>query len=106
MSKTIHTKDDAFYAEADEMADGWGDTLRYIDTLKDKIENNKDITLSEYCSSLYGDGYCSHCYLAFELHVKRDLGYGDKQMIHGCWEGLFKPWVKDVYDMSKFYEDP
>ena len=104
MNKKSYIKDDAFYVEADDMQEGWGNTLRHIDELKDKIQYNKEITLNDFCYSLYGDGYCSHCWQAFILYCERDVKYADKQLVYDCWKGLFDKWVKTEYDVNKFYE--
>jgi hypothetical protein len=101
MSKKTFIKDEAYYAEAEDMQEGWGETLRYIDTLKDNIQNNVEINLSDYLYSLYGNGYCSHCWKHFERYVKVELNYSDKCMLYQCWEGLFKPWNNNVYNSSE-----
>ena len=102
-TKSSRIKDDSYYAEAESMQDGWGDTLRWVDVLKDKIQYNKNITLKEFCYSLYGDGHCSHCWDAFKMYCEQDLKYSRKRLLYDAWKGMFDKWVKTQYDRSKFY---
>jgi hypothetical protein len=103
-TKSSYIKDVSFYADAEDMQEGWGETLRNIDVLKDKIQYNQDVTLDEFCYSLYGDGYCSHCTKAFKLYIKREMNYDDRQLVYTGWNGIFKNWVNTEYDISKHYE--
>jgi hypothetical protein len=103
MIKKSYIKDKSYYDEADSMQTGWGDTLRHIDELKDKIQYQIDITLDEFCYSLYGDGYCSHCWQAFKLYCKRTLKYDENRLIQDAWRGIFDKWITTEYDSSNIY---
>lgn len=50
MHMTSNIEDDSFYDEANDMQDNWGDSLRKIDILKDKVDNNEPISFND---SLY-----------------------------------------------------
>ena len=104
MTKKSFIKSKKYYKEAENMQEGWGETLRQIDILKNKIQFKKEITLDDYCYSLYGDCYCSHCWEAFKLYCEKTLKYSRKKLIHDCWKGLFDFWVKNDYNSSEFYQ--
>lgn len=98
MIKKSYIKDKSYYKDAENMQKGWGHTLRFIDTLKDKIQYKKAISLNDFCYSLYGDGYCSHCWQAFRLYCNTPLRYNRKKLIYDGWKGIFDVWVKTEYD--------
>lgn len=102
-TKTSYIKDESYYDEAESMQDGWGDTLHWIDVLKDKIQYKKEITLKEFCYSLYGDGWCSHAWDAFKMYCEQELKYSRKRLVYDAWKGVFDKWVNTEYDRSKFY---
>lgn len=104
MKLNTNIKPKKYYDEANNMSPGWGNTLRWIDGLKDKLKNKQDFTLEEFCYTLYGDGWCSHTWEAFKLYCERDLKYSHKKMVYECWSGLFKCWVSTIYDRNKNYE--
>ena len=62
-------KSKKFYAEAEDMQEGWGDYLRFIDELKDKRQNNGIFSLNQFCWTLYGDGHCSQTWLDFHAYA-------------------------------------
>lgn len=97
MNKKSNVKNKEFYQEAEEIQDGWGRRLKSIDELKDKIKNKKDITLSDFVYTLYGEGHSSYCWEAFELHCKQELKYARKRMVYQCWWGLFDKWFCNIY---------
>lgn len=101
MKSNIKSK--SYYDEAEGLSEGWGKTLRWIDGLKDKKNNNEEFTLKEFCYTLHGDRWCSHCWEAFKLYCEKDLKYGRKKLIYYCWTGLFDKWVKTIYDRNKNY---
>lgn len=103
MKKKSNIESKAFYAEADDMQEGWGKYLRSIDVLKDKVQFNKEITLKEYCWTLYGDYYTSHCWGAFQKYGEKILKLTKKKMIYDAWSGIFSKWHKELYDINKNY---
>jgi hypothetical protein len=64
--KKSNVKNKEFYQEAENMQTGWGRRLKSIDELKDKIKNKKDITLSDFVYTLYGEGHFRYLYSTYE----------------------------------------
>jgi hypothetical protein len=88
-------KSKEFYQEAENTQKGWGHYLKAIDKLKDKVENQKNITLSQACWVLYGEGHCSFTWREFKTYA-RSLGLSRKRMIWECWKGLFDSWLENT----------
>ena len=89
--KTItHKKSDAFYQEAEDMSEGWGEYLKQIDKLKDKKWNNQSFTRSEFCWTLYGAGYCSTTWRAFEKYAKANVRF---KLKYTSWWRIFEEWI-------------
>lgn len=83
---------ESFYQEANDMQDGWGDFLRSIDELKDKVECNEDITINDACYILWADKYvCSSIYLKFKDSV---TAYHGRKMPWPAWNGMFEDWSR------------
>lgn len=103
MKVKSNIKSKKFYAEANDLSEGWGDSLLWIDKLKDKIQFHKEIALNEFCWSLFGDGYTSHCWEAFQKYCKTPLKISNKKMLYDAWRGIFDKWVNTIYDWRKNY---
>ena len=79
-----------FYREANDMQDGWGDNLRSIDELKDKVDTNQDITISEACYVLWAErSINSDLYLKFKDSL---IAFHDRKMPYPAWNGMFEDW--------------
>jgi len=48
------------------MQEGWGNYLRKIDVLKDKVAQKKKLNLNDACSVLYLEGHCSYHWQHFK----------------------------------------
>lgn len=81
-----------FYQEAENMQSGWGEYLRSIDELKDKVDCNEDITIHEACFVLWSERLVSSSiYLAF----KKDMdSFAERKMPWPAWHGMFDDWSK------------
>ena len=88
-------KSKEFYDEAENMQIGWGEYLKSIDELKDKVKYKKNITLREYRWILYGEYYPISIRDQFYEYCK-SLNYTRKKMVYECWNGLFENWIKNV----------
>lgn len=95
MMSNIKSKE--FYDEAERMQKGWGHHLKSIDKLKDKVENQKPIRLSEACWILYAEGHCSHTWREFKAHAYT-LGMARKRIPWECWQGLFDAWKETRHE--------
>lgn len=84
-------KSKKFYVEAEGMDKGWGKYLKSIDELKDRVEQQKDITLGDACWVLYGEGCCSSVWEDFADYC-RSKRWGKKTMPWEAWQGLFQKW--------------
>lgn len=89
-----NVKSKKFYAEADEMQQGWGKYLKSIDILKDSVDDKKDITLNDACWILYGEGHCSGTWESFKVECIRK-GWKNKKMPWDAWKGIFDVWNKE-----------
>jgi hypothetical protein len=78
-----------FYKEAEDMQDGWGKYLRYIDTLKDKAQNNDRMVLNDFCWTLYGDGHCSATWGDFKEYAQKTGLYRHR---YNKWLEIFDTW--------------
>ena len=87
-----NAKEESFYHEANEMSRGWGNYMRKIDELKDKIASNNPLSLKEFCWTLYGEGHCSSTWESFakyaeeNKHVKYEFN---------TWTAIFKKWQSE-----------
>lgn len=84
-----------FYQEAEDMQTGWGEYLRSIDELKDKVANKDDISLPDACWILYGDGHCSWTLGKFKEYCTSKK-WEIKTMPWDAWNGIFKEFVKTI----------
>jgi hypothetical protein len=94
-------KSKKFYAEAENMETGWGDHLKSIDKLKDKVEQGKDISLNEACWVLWAEvGCCSAVWQVFkEYCVKMRLRR--KRVRWEIWYGIFCEWKNNPLTLFK-----
>jgi hypothetical protein len=82
----------SFYEEANDMSEGWGDTLRSIDVLRAKFDSNEDITIKDACFILWAEKCVdSHVYLKFKDDMK---SYKRRKMPWPAWYGMFEDWNK------------
>jgi hypothetical protein len=91
MALKSNIKSKKFYADAEDMQEGWGEYLRYIDTLKDKKQDNARFCLNDFCWTLYGDGHCSNVWEGFKQYANR-AGYNCRT--YESWTELFNGWIK------------
>lgn len=83
---------ESFYQEANDMQEGWGETLRAIDVLKDKFENNENITLKEACYILWAEKFVnSSVYLKFQKAME---AHKRRKMPWPAWNGMFEDWSR------------
>lgn len=88
-------KTNKFYKEANDMQPGWGNTLKNIDRLKDKVDSNKCITINEACFVIYGESIASSSvYLRFKDYAIKM--YGKKTFPWLAWKALFYNWNENV----------
>jgi hypothetical protein len=81
MKKTTNIKSKKFYDEAENMQSGWGKYLKSIDILKDKVDNHVDITLNDFCWTLYGNGESYSTWESFKEYCINQLNYKKKNGI-------------------------
>lgn len=101
--KINHLKDESYYQEAELMEKGWGETLKYIDKIKNKVSFNEKMSYREFASVLFGNCHCSHCINHFEFYLKSKLKMevNKERMIYDAWDGIFQKWVKTEYNRSE-----
>jgi len=92
MKSNIKSKE--FYAEADQMSDGWGGYLKSIDTLKDDVHNKKDIVIDDACWILYAEGHCSSVWYKFKDYCIKNK-WEKREMPWEAWKGLFHGWQRE-----------
>lgn len=98
MKSNIKSK--KYYAEGENLSEGWGHYMKSIDILKDKVQNQEDITLKDVCWILYGEGWCSSYWKGFETYCISKK-YKNRKMMWECWKGLFDKWYKTTYPPKK-----
>lgn len=89
MKSNIKSK--KWYAHGEKMQKGWGEYLRYIDTLKDKKQNNDRFCLNDFCWTLYGDGNCSSIWEGFKQYAS---GAGYNRLTYKSWRRIYETWIK------------
>jgi hypothetical protein len=99
-----HIKSKKFYQEAENIQKGWGRILKKMDILKDKVAANSPISIKDYCFTLYGDCYTSHCWERFEYYYVKN--FGDNPLSHKSFQKIFKEWVNSFYDVNDQYPVP
>jgi hypothetical protein len=91
-------KSKKFYQEAEDMEPGWGKYLRWIDVLKDKVDNQDNITLKEACWVLYGEGYNSSYWEMFYKHCTNKK-WSKRKMPWDAWKGIHQTFFK-IYEQQ------
>lgn len=84
-----------FYADAEDMQEGWGKTLRDIDELKDKKSHNGHFSLNQFCYTLYLDGHAASTWTGFYKYAKRYFG---RNFRWRTWSNLFWNWNEKQKD--------
>jgi hypothetical protein len=88
-----------FYKEANDMSLGWGDYLREVDKIEDKIQNEEPISLTEARAALWGkipinSGMCKK----FEKYAKNNKL---DNLTWKKWKTCFFKWRNNYSDSDR-----
>lgn len=94
ITQKSNIKSKKFYKEANEIRDGWGETLRKVDVLRDKFDRNERINLKEACYILWVEKFInSDVYLEFQKEMKVQK-MDEDNLPWPAWYGMFENWQK------------
>lgn len=87
-----------FYQEANGMSPGWGNYLRKIDRLRERVDAGRDITVKEACWILYAESRAESTeWLAFQTWTIRKK-LSTRRFAWPIWLALFEGYRKEQDD--------
>lgn len=91
---------DEFYKEANDMSPGWGDYLKKVDEIEDKIQNEEPISLTEAWGAFWG-----------KLRINSDMlkkfkTYAENNELDNLtweeWKKNFFNWVDNIENLKAY----